>query len=198
MINRHERRKAAAKRRKQWKSTSLDQQFEETLLQVRTEFKRTGRLSPTFECVTHHETFRVPVNWPDGNGRAAACSALKDCFRRRGVSRYVFISEGWVGNTPGLIPADDPDRSESVVVLAVEREGRRRHASAEITRTGETATLGPWEVSSETPESWLAELLEDGYSDRSVEPEPPPVGKIPKSQFQELQYLHPAEAADFH
>jgi hypothetical protein len=197
MANR-ERRKARAKARKELNAVKFDQQFEKTLGRVRTEFERTGKVISVFECLTDDETFRVPVNWPDDSAKAAACSALKDCFRRRGVNRYVFISEGWVGKTPGLVPADDPDHGESVVVLAVERNGRRRYASAEITRTGQTAILGPWQVSSEVPPSWLAELLEDGYSDRSIKPEPPPLGEISNAEFAKLQYLHPAEAAGFH
>jgi hypothetical protein len=43
----------------------------------------------------------------------------------------------------------------------------------------------------------LAELLEDGYSDRLSEPEPPPVGRISRPDFQDLQYQHPEQAADF-
>ena len=41
MFNRHERRKATAKRRKESKTGTLDQHFEETLRRVRTEFERT-------------------------------------------------------------------------------------------------------------------------------------------------------------
>jgi len=54
----------------------------------------------------------------------------------------VFASEAWVGKTPGLLPADDPDRGESVQVIAVERNGPRRYAFAEITRNGEMARSG--------------------------------------------------------
>jgi hypothetical protein len=197
MLKRHERRKTTAKQGKELKAATLDQHFEETLRRVRTEFEHTGEIHPTIECLTNRESFDVPVSWSDSSERAAACIALKDCFRRRGVNRYVFTSEAWMSKTPGLRPADDPDRSESVQVLAVERNGLRRYASAEITRNGQTATLGPWQVSSDAPESWLAELLEEGYSDRSPEPEPPPVGEISKSDFQDLRYRHPEQAAEF-
>jgi hypothetical protein len=47
MRNRHERRKATAQRRKELKSATLDQHFEETLHRVRTEFERTGE--PTLD-----------------------------------------------------------------------------------------------------------------------------------------------------
>ena len=177
MRNRHERRKATAQRRKELKSATLDQHFEETLRRVRTEFERTGELHPTFECLTDRERFHVPAGWPDG-GKAAACIALKDCFRRRGVNQYVFTSEGWASKTPGLLPSDDPDRDKSVQVLAVERNGPRRYASAEITRNGQTTQLGPWQVSSDVPQSWLAELLDEGYSDRSRKAEPPALGEL--------------------
>jgi hypothetical protein len=194
MRNRHERRKATAQRRKELKSATLDQHFEETLHRVRTEFERTGELYPRFECLTDRERFHVPAGWPDG-GKAAACIALKDCFRRRGVKQYVFTSEGWASKTPGLAPADDPDPDECGLVLAVERNGPRRYASAEITRNGATATLGPWQIDSEVPPSWLAELLEEGYSDRSPRPEPAPVGELSKADFQDLRYRDPEAAA---
>ena len=197
MRNRHERRKATSHRRKELKSATLDQHFEETLRRVRTEFERTGELHPSFECLTDREIFRVPADWPDRSARAAACIALKNCFRRRGVKRYVFTSEAWASKSPGLLPADDPDRDECVQVLAVERNGPRRYTSAEITRNRQTSTLGPWQVNSEPPQSWLAELLEEGYSDRSPRPESPAVGRIFDADFQDLQSRDPESAVEF-
>jgi hypothetical protein len=102
-----------------------------------------------------------------------------------------------VGKTPGLPPRDDPDRGECVVVIAVERNGPRRYAVAEITRSGETATLGPWEISIEAPPGWLLELLEDGYSDRSPKPEPPPLERISKPDLQDLLDQHPEHRVSF-
>jgi hypothetical protein len=134
---------------------------------------------------------------PDPIAKAIACAALRDSFRRRGVNRYVFASQYWVDKTPGLRPADDPDRGECVQVIAVERKGPRRYAFARITRNAETATLGPWEVKGDIPQSWLFELLEDGHSDRALKTEPPPVGRISKPDFQNLVAHHPEQAAEF-
>jgi len=69
------------------------------------------------------------------------------------------------------------------------RNGPRRHAFAEITHNGETATLGPWTVSVDVAQSWLLELLEDGHADRAPKPEPPPA-RLP---FQNLVYEDPAQ-----
>jgi len=137
---------------------TLEQHFEEALRRVRTEFECTGSIDPEFECLTDDESFHVPANWPDGRAKAAAYAALRDSFRRRRVNRYVFISEAWVGKTPDLLPADDPDHGEIVQVLAVDRNGPRRYALAEIMRNGRTATLGPWQVQSDVPPGWLMEL----------------------------------------
>jgi hypothetical protein len=202
MSNRHERRKAAATRRKglsKLKTATLDQHFEQALRQVRAEFERSGEVDSRFECVADAETFDVPVHWADPAAKAAVCAALRDSFRRRRVNRYLFASECWVGKTPGLRPAEDPDRGESVQVIAVERNGLRRYAIAEIMRNGGTATLGPWQVSGdgEVPPSWLMELLEEGHSDRAVKAEPPPVGRVSTSDFQDLIDQHPEQAADF-
>jgi hypothetical protein len=112
------------------------------------------------------------------------------------VQRYVFASEAWAAKTPGLLAADDPDRDECVQVIAVERNGPRRYAFAEITRSGETATLGPWEVDSEVPQSWLFELLEDGHSDRAPKAERPPLGRMSPADFQDLMDEHPEEAGE--
>ena len=145
MSNRHERRKATATYRKglaKLKTATLDQHFDDTLRRVRAEFEHTGEIHSRFECVTDGDSFHVPANWPDRSAKAAACAALLDSFRRREVNRYVFASEAWVGKTPGLAPADDPDHSESVLVIAVERNGPRRYAFAEITRNGEMARSG--------------------------------------------------------
>jgi hypothetical protein len=190
-LNRHERRKTKAKGWKRLKAATLDEHLQGALRRVRAEFERTGELYPSFECLTDREIFHVPFGWSDGSERAAACIALKECFRRRGVKRYVFTGEAWASKTPDLLPADDPDRDESIQVLAVERNGPRRYASAEIKRNGQTATLGPWQVDSEVPSSWLAELLEEGYSDRSPRPGPTPVGNISTADFQDLRYRHP-------
>jgi hypothetical protein len=110
------------------------------------------------------------------------------------VNRYVFASEGWVGKTPGLRLTDDPDRGECVQVIAVERKGPRRYARAEITRNGEAATLGPWEVKGDVPQSWLFELLEEGHSDRSPEAEPPLLGRM---SMQDLLDHDPEQVAEF-
>jgi hypothetical protein len=146
--------------------------------------------------MTDAEVFHVPAHWPDPNAKAAACAALRDSFRRRGVNRYLFAGECWVGKTPGLRPADDPDRAESVQVLAVERNGLRKYAFADITRNGATASLGPWQVKGDIPPSWLAELLEEGHSDRAVKAEPPPVGRLSTSDLQDLRDQHPEKAAE--
>jgi hypothetical protein len=179
------------------KTATLDQHFDETLRRIRAEFERTGEIHSRFKCVTDAESFDVPVNWPDRSAQAAACAALRDSFRRRGVNRYLFASECWVGKTPGLVPADDPDRSECVQVIAVERNGPRKFALAEITRNGGTATLGPWEVKGDVPPGWLLELLEEGHSDRSVKAEPPPLDRISTPDFQALADQHPEQVAEF-
>ena len=197
MSNRHDRRKASATSRKsKLKSSTLDQHLDETLRRPRAEFERSGEVRPRFECLTDTESFDVPAHWPDLNAKAAACAALRDSFRRRGVNRYLFAGECWVGKTPGLPPSDDPDRGESVQVLAVERNGRRRYAFAEITRNGGIATLGSWQLNGDVPPSWLLELLEDGHSDRAVKAEPPPVGRFSTSDLQDLMHQHPEQATE--
>jgi hypothetical protein len=178
------------------KTTTLDQHFEETLRRVRAEFERRGEVQPVFHCVTDAESFDVPVNWPDRSAKAAVFAALRDSFRRRRVNRYLFASEGWVGKTPGLAPADDPDRGECVQVIAVERNGSRRYAFAEITRNGGTAALGPWEVNGDVPQGWLVELLEEGHSDRAVKTDPSLAGAISTLDFQDLMDQHPDQAAE--
>jgi hypothetical protein len=200
MSNRHVRRKASATCTKsKLKSSTLDQHFDETLRRVRAKFERSGEIHPGFECVTDADIFHVPAHWPDGSAKGAACAALRDSFRRRGVNRYLFAGECWVGKTPGLRPADDPDRGESVQVIAVERNGLRRYAFADIMRNGGTATLGPWQMNEdgEVPQSWLLELLEEGHSDRAVKVEPPPLSRLSKTDFQDLADQNSDQAAEF-
>ena len=199
MSNRRERRKATATFRKELaklKTATLDQHLDDTLRRVRAEFERTGEIHHRFECVSDGESFYFPVGWPDPRARAAACAALRDSFRRRGVNRYVFASEGWVGKTRGLLPTDDPDRGECVQVIAVERNGPRRFAFAEIIRHGETAMLGPWEVTGDGPQSWLFELLEEGHSD-SPKSEQPPAARFSAPDFDHLVDEDPAQVAEF-
>ena len=178
------------------KTATLDQHFDDMLHRVRTEFERIGEIDPAFfECVTDGEIFHVPANWPDRGAKVAAYTALRDSFCHRGVNRYVFASEAWVGKTPGLLPADDPEHGECVQVIAVERNDARRCAVAEITRDGGTATLGPWKVNGDVPQSWLLELLEEGYSDRRPRVEPPAARRLSPSDFEELVDQQPEQAA---
>ena len=182
------------------KIATLDQQFEKTLRRVRAEFKRTGEIHPRFKCVTDADSFDVPVNWPDRSAKAAVCAALRDTFRRRRVNRYLFANEGWVRKTlglPGLLPTDDPNRGECVFVIAVERNGLRRYAFADIMRDGGTAMLGPWQVNGDVPPSWLAELLEEGHSDRGVKAEAPALDRMSNADFQDLADQYPEQAAEF-
>src|SRR5262249_47786859 len=118
--------------------------------------------------------------------KGAQTGGLRNRFRRRGVNRFLSAGEFWGGKTPGMLPADDPDHGEGVQVLAVERNGLRRYAVAEIMRNGETATLGPWVLKSDVPSGWLLELLEEGHSDRAPVVEPRPLERISASDFQHL------------
>jgi hypothetical protein len=201
MSNRNDRRKASATCKRglsKLKIATLDQHFDETLRRVRAEFERSGEIHPRFECLTDTESFDVPARWPDRSAKGAACAALRDTFRRRGVNRYLFASECWVRKTPGLRPADDPNRGESIQVIAVERNGLRRYAFADITRNGGTTTVGPWQVNGDgnIPQSWLMELLEEGHSDRPVEAEPPLVARLSTSDLQDLTDQYPEQAAE--
>jgi hypothetical protein len=194
MSNRHERRKAAANSGKKLANShiaTLDQHLEETLRRVRAEFESTGKIHSRFECVTEGESFHVAANWPDRIAEAAAYSVLRDSFRRRRVNRYVFASAASLG------PTDDPDRGECALVIAVERNGCRKWARAEIARNGEIAALGPWEVKDYEPQGWLAELLEDGHSDRSPRAERPPLASLSPSDFQNLLDEGPEQAGEF-
>jgi hypothetical protein len=201
MRNRHERRKAAATSKKKVARLNIPtfaQHFDGVLRNVRAVFERTGEIRrPGFECVADGEIFHVPAHWPDRGTKHAAYAPLRDCFRRRGVNRYLFVNEGWVGKTPGLLPTDDPARGECVHVIAVERNGPRRFAFAEITRNGGTATLGQWEVTGDIPAGWLFELLEEGHSDRAPRAERSSVGKMSMPDFQDLASQHPEQVAEF-
>jgi hypothetical protein len=179
------------------KTATLEQHFEGTLRRVRTEFERTGSIQPVFECMTDDESFHVLANWRDRSAQAAAYAALRDSFRRRGVNRYTFVGEAWVGKTPGLLPADDPNHGEIVNVFAVQRNGPRRYALAEIMCNGDAATLGPWQVQSDVPLGWLMELFEEGHSDRTPVAESAPLERISASDFQHLAGRNPAQAAEF-
>jgi hypothetical protein len=200
MPNRHQRRRAAATsttKLAKLKTATLDQHLDDRMRRIRAEFERTGEIHPGFECVTDRGHFFVPGSWPDRSAKAAACAALRDSFRRRGVIRYVFASEVWMGNTSGLAPTDDPDRAEGAIVIAVERKGSRRLAKAKITRDGQTATLGPWGVDAEPPQSWLLELLEEGHSDRRPKAEGAPVPRLLASDFQNLVLEDRTQEAEF-
>jgi hypothetical protein len=179
------------------KTVAFDQQLEDTLRRVRNDFESSGQIDAEFECVAEGESFHFAMNWPDRDSTkvTAAYAALRDSFRRRGVNRYVFVSECWVSKGPGR-PSDDPDRGECVQVIAVERNGPRRHTFAEITCSGKTAALGPWEVMSDTPNGWLLELLEEDHSDQAPKAEPPPVGRMSASDFQRWVDQHPEKVAE--
>src|SRR6516162_11156462 len=100
------------------KTATLDEHLDETLRRIRVEFERTGEIHTGFQCVTDAEIFAVPAHWPDSSAKGAACAALRDSFRRRGVNRYLFAGEAWQ-ETPGVHPADDPHRRELALVVAV-------------------------------------------------------------------------------
>jgi hypothetical protein len=171
-MSRQQRRAAA---RTMQKLGTLEHHFSQVLRDVRAEFEHTGNVHAGFVCVSDTEIFHIPGTWaPDERG--AAYAGLRDSFRHRGVNRYVFVSEGWTSKKTDMRPTDDPDHGEIIQVTAVER-GARKVATAEITRDGGTAKLGPWE-NDEQPQGWLIELLEEGHSDRSVKAEPAPLAEF--------------------
>ena len=172
------RQQRRAHARMMQKLGTLEHHFNQVLREVRADFERTGTVRDGFVCVSDTEIFHIAGTWPDHDAKGAACAALRDSFRRRGVNRYLFVSEGWTSKKLDLRPMDDPDRGEVVQVIAVER-GARKWAMAEITRSGETANLGPWKRDdNNAPQSWLMELLTEGYSDRAVKAEPAPLAEL--------------------
>jgi hypothetical protein len=172
---------------------TLDEHFEYTLGDVRRQLE-SGQLSDLeFECVTKDGTFDVTIEdglLNDPKNRVAV-SALRDCFRRRRVSRYVVTGRALMINPP--------ERAEWAHVIAVERNGVWKYAYAEITRDGGAVTVGPWKLS-EYPrmgngsddrptEAWLLDLLEQSDSDKASKLEVPWVRKLPKvklSQHKEI------------
>ena len=178
---------------------TLDQHFENALRHARTEFESTGMIKPQFECLTEGESFHVCANWSNPDEKYVACRALRDSFRRRGVNRYVFTSEAWVGRTPEVPPADDPGRGECVQVIAIEYNGSRKYARAEIMRNGQTVTLGPWEESDVVLQGWWFELLGEAYSDRAPgegQPSPTELSADESEDFCNQYLTKPGELRD--
>src|SRR6476660_7083087 len=86
MPNRHDRRKALSTYGEtKFKSSTLDQHFEETLCRVRADFEGRRKVQSAFHCVTDTESFDISAHWPDRTAKAATCAALRDTFRHRGV-----------------------------------------------------------------------------------------------------------------
>jgi hypothetical protein len=52
-------------------------------------------------------------------------------------------------------------------------------------------------VNSDVPPSWLAELLEEGHSDRAPKAEPPLVDRISNAYFRDFAEQHPEQLAEF-
>jgi hypothetical protein len=167
-MNRQQRR---ASERQIKKLGTLAEHFAKTLRDVRAEFERDGDIGSGFNCFAGAEAFSISNPWPTSEAKPAAYAALRDTFRRRGVNRYLCATECWGSQTLDVRPSEAPDRIEYVKVIGVERGGARKCALAEITRNGETATLGPWQAFDDI-ESWLFELLEEGHSDRGAETKP--------------------------
>ena len=174
---------------------TLDQHFEQTLRRVRTELESGEMTELEFECVTKDETFHVIIEGLlDDQKKRVAYSALRDCFRRRGVSRYVFTGRALSTKTPAHGLMINPlERAEWVDVIAVERNGVWKYAYAEITRNGGAVTVGPWKVSEylrmgnwsdDRPvEAWLLDLLEQSYFDEAPRLERPWAKNLSKVQF---------------
>src|SRR5262245_45394774 len=102
MRKRHDRRKASATSRKKvarLNTATFDQHFDGVLREVRAAFERTGEIRAGFECLADGEIFHIAPDWPDRDIKQAAYAALRDCFRHRGVNRYLYASEVWLGNT---------------------------------------------------------------------------------------------------
>src|SRR5207247_1466149 len=88
----------------------------------------------------------IDTHWRNAAERETFRRTLPGVFRRRNVVRYLMTSENWVSSgKPDVRPSQDPDRTESAMIIAVERGGERRTCRAEIKRRpGEDAALGDW------------------------------------------------------
>src|SRR6266536_3170423 len=155
------KRKRAALRR--LPELSLEEHAMDLRVRVASEFRRTGRVIHRFEAVTEKgDVFHVDAGWHNDHERAMFPNSLKDAFRRRGVQRYLFATESWRGSgKTDIRPSADPDRTEHVDIIAVERGSRLFH-SAEIKRAD--GVIGDWTTCDEF-KGWLGELLDDVDSD---------------------------------
>jgi hypothetical protein len=150
---------------------TFDHHFEDMLRRVRTEFECTEIVKEGFEYVTENGVVELIAEWSSlaeqGQlDRTAELNvSLRDSFRRCGVKRYVVAGGGWVCEKPTAHPEDDGS-GEWIQVLAIERNGPRKYAHAEIMYEDGSVTLGPWQVSDDVPQCPLSELLQEGYPDQ--------------------------------
>jgi hypothetical protein len=179
MGNRAERRRAEAQARKtraKLEKASLEEHFNDALRRIRAELVHTGEVRTRFECVSPDGLFVIKELWHNAAEKRAAYGVLRDAFRRRGVSRYIFTAEGRVTGT---------EEFNLVTVFAVER-GRRKFAKADIIRDEARTTLGPWEIDDHAGEGWLTELLEEGHSDRPPKVEEPTLPHFTASDLRDI------------
>jgi hypothetical protein len=163
---------------------TFDHHFEDVLHRIRAEVDGDGFLEGVeiFEYVTENEVVGLIADWSRLaeswrlDRTAELYVSLRDGFRLCGVKRYVIAGEGWVCEKPTRHCPEDDECGRWVQVLAIERNGPRKYAHAEIIYGDEgSRMLGPWEVSHDIPQGPLSELLEEGDSDQAPTASSPPV-----------------------
>ena len=96
-------------------------------------------------------------------GKAIVAAAISDLIERNAVSVYAFMVEAWIGGDEHTRPSEDPERTECLVLGAVDRFGQRRVGMIPIERQGESgeARLGAFEdwTDSDQARSWMLDLF---------------------------------------
>jgi hypothetical protein len=57
----------------------------------------------------------------DTEEKIKMCKSIRELVNARNISRYFFITEGWISGNPAIMPSDDPNRKEGLIIQEFNR-----------------------------------------------------------------------------
>ena len=127
--------------------------FDELLGMVKTiardVFVTTGQHAAQAIFIKQGRIGSMLITMRDDTAKEGAAGMLRNL--RTDCELVCFVCEAWVGHRMDLLPRNDPERTEAVVLTMHASDGRSEIWHARITRLGQKVTLGPWVKQEGTP-----------------------------------------------
>jgi hypothetical protein len=104
----------------------------------------------------------------DNEQKEKMCDSMRGMINTRNISRYFFITEGWVGKNLNVMPSKDPEKRECLIVMEFRKDLKNKTVFNMFTHDGKKIVWGERTFTDSSVESYSTWnfFLEDVMGER--------------------------------